>query len=111
MLKNLRELRLENNLTQAKLALMIGVSQQSINKYENHGVEPDTDVIRKIADTFNVSTDYLIGNTEIRHPIEKLTPYDLNEKELEVMEEFRKLSLQEKDLIEQLIKSYNNKNR
>ena len=44
MVQNLKQLRLEKNLSQNKLAEIIGVSQQSINKYENHNIEPDIEV-------------------------------------------------------------------
>lgn len=48
----------------------MSLSQQSINKYENHGVEPDIDTLIKLADYFNTSVDYLIGHTNINHKIE-----------------------------------------
>ena len=64
MLKNLRKLREESNTTQKQLAEVVGVSQQSINKYENHNVEPDIETLVRIANYFNTSVDYLIGRTE-----------------------------------------------
>ena len=41
MLKNIKKLRIGKGLSQQQLADIIGVSQQSINKYENHNVEPN----------------------------------------------------------------------
>lgn len=41
MVKNLRKLRTSSGISQQQLADIIGTSQQSINKYENHSVEPD----------------------------------------------------------------------
>lgn len=64
MIKNLKKLRNEYRVSQQKLAEQIMVSQQSINKYENHSVEPDIGTLIKIADYFNVTVDYLIGRTD-----------------------------------------------
>ena len=66
MLKNLRLLREEKGMSQKQLADCIGVSQQSINKYENHNVEPDIGALIRIADCFSTSVDYIIGHTEER---------------------------------------------
>ncbi|MBQ8922805.1 MAG: helix-turn-helix transcriptional regulator [Oscillospiraceae bacterium] len=41
MVKNLKTLRTKFRLSQQQLADVIGVSQQSVNKYENHNIEPD----------------------------------------------------------------------
>ncbi len=49
MIKNLKALRKEYNISQQQLANIIGVSQQSINKYENHNVEPDIETLKAIA--------------------------------------------------------------
>ena len=40
MLENLKKLREKTGTTQRQLAEAIGVSQQSVNKYENHNIEP-----------------------------------------------------------------------
>lgn len=61
MVKNLRKLRNEYKISQKQLADVIGVSQQSINKYENHNIEPDIETLKSIANYFNTSVDYLIG--------------------------------------------------
>ena len=49
MLKNLKKLRLRKGLSQQRLADIIGVSQQSVNKYENHSIEPDMDTLISLA--------------------------------------------------------------
>ena len=62
MLENLRKLRTEAGVTQKQLADAISVSQQSINKYENHNIEPDIQTLVLIADFFHTSVDYLVGH-------------------------------------------------
>ena len=51
-------------ISQQALAEALGISQQSVNRYENHKVEPDIDTLIKMADYFGVTVDYLIGRTE-----------------------------------------------
>lgn len=62
MLENLKRLRELSGTTQRQLAEAIGVSQQSVNKYENHNIEPDIETLIRIADYFNTSVDCVIGH-------------------------------------------------
>lgn len=63
--KQIQELRKINNLNQSQLADKIGVSLTQLQRYENKGVQPPADILRKLADTFNTSIDFLVyGNTE-----------------------------------------------
>ena len=64
MLENLKKLREKTGTTQRQLAEAIGVSQQSVNKYENHNIEPDIETLVRIADYFAVSVDTVIGHAE-----------------------------------------------
>lgn len=99
MVKNLKKLRTAANISQQQLADVIGVSQQSINKYENHSVEPDISTLIAIANHFKTSVDYLIGNTDIERRIEAVHRFDLNEEEQRVIEKYRGLSDRDKRII------------
>lgn len=99
MVKNLKKLRENANISQKQLADIIHVSQQSINKYENHDVEPNIDTLCSIADYFDVSTDYLIGKTSIMKMSEPTEKFALNEKEQEIITSFRKLSKQDRETL------------
>ncbi|WP_196596036.1 LexA family protein [Pectinatus frisingensis] len=59
-LKNLREKR---ELTQAALAKDLKISPSTIAMYERGDRNPDPDMLKKIANYFNVSIDYLLGNS------------------------------------------------
>lgn len=71
----IKELRLENNLTQPELAKKIGVSNGIISLWENNVNEPKASHIRNLALIFNVSADYLLnidfieGNTSLVNAI------------------------------------------
>ncbi|MBQ8683000.1 MAG: helix-turn-helix transcriptional regulator [Clostridia bacterium] len=64
MVKNLKKLRIQASISQQALATAVGVSQQSINKYENHAVEPDIATLIALADYLGVTIDYLVGRTD-----------------------------------------------
>lgn len=64
MVKNLKTIRNNMGISQQTLANAIGTTQQSINMYENHKVEPDIDTLIALADYFNVTVDYLVGRTD-----------------------------------------------
>ena len=59
--ENLKRLRLEKNLTQEKLADFLGVSFQSISKWERGDTYPDITMLPSIASFFDVSVDELLG--------------------------------------------------
>lgn len=106
MIKNLKCLRNEYNITQQKLADILQTSQQSVNKYENHCVEPDIETLIKIADTFGVSVDYLIGRTNNREFNSTINMSDLKQQELSLLKNFRLLTEKQKKCILTLIESY-----
>lgn len=59
--KILKELRIENKLTQQKFAEIFQISSKSVSKYENEQLDLNTELIMKICKYFNVSADYLLG--------------------------------------------------
>ena len=59
--KKLKMLRKQVGLTQANLAKKLKISPSTIGMYEQGRREPDSEMLVKIAELFNVSVDYLIG--------------------------------------------------
>lgn len=60
-LKNLRESR---NLSQTQMAELLNLRQPSINKYEHGAATPTVENLRKYADYFGVSMDYIFARTD-----------------------------------------------
>lgn len=58
----IKQLRLENGLTQRELADSLGVTPKAVSFYELNQREPSGDILIKIAKKFRVSTDYLLGH-------------------------------------------------
>lgn len=103
MLPNLKKLRKEFGISQQRLADAIGISQPSINKYENHNIEPEIEILKRLADYFNTSIDYIVGYTEIRRRIELTEACYLNLRESELIRRFQNLNESEKACIENVV--------
>lgn len=106
MLPNLKKLRQEYGISQQRLADAVNVSQPSINKYENHNIEPDIDVLIRLADYFNTSVDYIIGHTDVRRRIEPTEAYHLNESESDMLTRYRTLSPEERQCVDLTIQTF-----
>ncbi|MCD5029078.1 helix-turn-helix domain-containing protein [Enterococcus asini] len=62
--ERLKDLRKKRSLTQSQLGEKLNVTKASISGYENDTRSPDRETLVKIAEIFNVSTDYLLGRTD-----------------------------------------------
>ena len=60
----LKALRKSRHISQLKLAIDLGMNQNSISRYENLEREADYNTLIKFADYFGVSIDYLLGRTD-----------------------------------------------
>lgn len=59
--KRLKELRLQQNISQKDMAEKLHIKQQSYSRYELATGEPSLMTLREIAVIFDVTTDYLLG--------------------------------------------------
>jgi transcriptional regulator with XRE-family HTH domain len=62
--ERIKKLRESYNLSQTDFASKFGLAQTTIGMYEVGKREPNLDRLSKFAEFFNVSVDYLIGNTD-----------------------------------------------
>lgn len=71
-------LRKAHKMNQVDLAGVMGVSKQSVSNWENSNILPSVDMLKKLADYFHVSTDYLLGRDDRTYvevtglPVEKV---------------------------------------
>ena len=65
--ENIKKLRLARGLNQVEFAKAMGVSKQCVSNWENDNVMPSIEMLVKIADFFNVTTDYVLGRNEKQH--------------------------------------------
>lgn len=64
--ENIKKLRIARGLNQVEFAKILCVTKQCVSNWENDNVVPSIDMLCKIADFFEVSTDYLLGRSERR---------------------------------------------
>lgn len=67
MLNRLKELRLEKRLSQTQLADIFNISQQAVSHYEKGLRDMDYKLITSMSSFFQVSTDYLLGISDIKN--------------------------------------------
>ena len=60
----LTQLRRQRGISQLKLAMDLGLNQNSISRYESGEREADYQTLIRLADYFNASVDYLLERTE-----------------------------------------------
>lgn len=68
MYERIRNLREDKDLTQKQMAEILNCSQQVYSNYELGQRDVPTDVLIKLADFHNTSTDYILGRTKIIKP-------------------------------------------
>ncbi|WDV47384.1 helix-turn-helix transcriptional regulator [Clostridiaceae bacterium M8S5] len=100
----LKDLRKEKGIEAQHIAKLLNVSKSTYSYYENNKSEPNYETLKKIADIFNVSIDYLLGRVEHKNAtiIEDI-PKELKELGVEYLEVTKELK--EKGLTPQKIKS------
>lgn len=113
----IKELRENKKITHEQLAKVLGLTKFAIVKYERNEREPNLDTLKKIANYFSVTTDYLIGNSnfktfqydgfwdktvELKEYVKDL-PTDSYFIVLKILDDALQLSLQNKDDPEYII--------
>lgn len=98
----IRDLRIKHNLTQQQLADKFNISQSTVKMIEANERRPGLDLLVKMADFFNVSTDYLLGRTDIENAIIIKQTIDGNEYEFEVDKNIYPDGLTREQVVEKL---------
>lgn len=66
--RRIRDLREDKDWTQRQIANMLEITQPQYNRYEQGYRDIPTDILIKLAELFNTSTDYILGRTNNPHP-------------------------------------------
>ena len=101
MVKNLRSLRMSKGISQQKIADYLGITQQSVNRYEKQKFEPDIGTLILLADYFETTVDYLIGHTP-----SGAAGLELSKEEWALLRDYRGLDEGEKESIRLVTKNY-----
>lgn len=69
--ERIKQLRIERQWTQEYVCEKLNISSGALSRYETSMYEPKSlELVKDFANLFNVSTDYLLGKSDIRNPEE-----------------------------------------
>ena len=68
----LENLRIDNDLTQAEIAIYLGCQREVYRRYEKGTRQIPVDFLIKLSELYNVSIDYLVGSTNEKKPYPKI---------------------------------------
>ncbi|WP_312701983.1 helix-turn-helix transcriptional regulator [Sedimentibacter sp.] len=97
---NLRLLREERNMSQQRLADEFDIAQSQIQNYETGGYQPNIDILHKYADYFDVSVDFLLGRTNIRHKPKEVKECELSTEEQVFVNRYRSLRSNQRHILD-----------
>ena len=110
MESRIKKLREKRGLIQEILAAELGITQQLLSKYERDITIIKVDILKRIAKYFNVTTDYLLGISDLKRDLQGQTLdeyYDL----IEVYKELDKYDREVIWSIMQAVKKANEKRK
>lgn len=103
--ERLKELRSEKKLNQNQLAKILKISPSAIGMYEINQREPDDNMKFKIAEFFNTTVAYLMGETDDRNKVEK------DETFVAFYEGYKDLDEEDKEIIKATMKALKKKSK
>lgn len=103
MIANLIVLRRMAGVSQQALAEVLGVTQQSINQYENHAIEPDISILCDMADFFHVSIDFLVGREYSDEDKTHIVTAHISQQEHSLLEKYRALKPSEQKCVDTVV--------
>jgi transcriptional regulator with XRE-family HTH domain len=71
MYERIRSLREDKDLVQKDMAEILSCSQRVYSNYERGDIDIPTEILIKLADYHNTSTDYILGRTDVKTPLPK----------------------------------------
>lgn len=100
MASRIKEVRESRHVIQEIVANEIGVTKQTFSKYERDITNIKVDVLIKLAEYFNVTTDYLLGLSDVKRDLQRQVEMnkDLDEY-YELVEAFKSFDEYDKELL------------
>lgn len=100
MESRIKSLREKRGLIQEILAVELGITQQTLSKYERDIAFIKVDVLKKLAEYFDVTTDYLLGLSDIKRDLSgQLKVNETLDEYYDLIEVYKKLDRYDQELI------------
>ena len=106
MESRIKQLREKRGLIQEILAAELGITQQMLSKYEKDVTLIKVDILKKIAAYFNVTTDYLLGVSDVKRDLQRQMKMNETLDEFyDLVEVYKELDSYDKELIWSIIQT------
>ena len=100
MESRIKSLREKRGLIQEILAAELGITQQTLSRYEGDVAFIKVDVLKKLAEYFNVTTDYLLGMSHIKRDLTgQLKVNEVVDEYYDLIEVYKKLDSYDQELV------------
>lgn len=100
MESRIKQLREKRGLIQEMLAAELGITQQMLSKYERDTGLIKVDILKKIAEYFNVTTDYLLGVSDVKRNLQgQLKMAETVDEYYDLVEVYKDLDQYDQELI------------
>lgn len=99
--ERLRALREERGLSQYEISNILKISRSTYAGYERENKEPTYEFLKKLADYFNCSIDYLVGYSDERHHPDVIIQKNI----VSFQKSFNALPPEQKDIVSKLLNS------
>jgi len=100
--ERIKDLRVQNKLTQTGLAKLVRLSYIQIGRYETNKSNPSADVLQRLAATLDTTTDFLMKGTEDEAVAAQLTDKEL----LKQYKQVELLNKEDKHLVKTFIDAF-----
>lgn len=106
MESRINQLREKRGLIQEILAAELGITQQMLSKYEKDVTLIKVDILKKIAAYFNVTTDYLLGVSDVKRDLQRQMKMNETLDEFyDLVEVYKELDSYDKEMIWSIIQT------
>jgi len=106
MESRIKQLREKRGLIQEILAAELGITQQMLSKYEKDVTLIKVDILKKIAVYFNVTTDYLLGVSDVKRDLQRQMKMNETLDEFyDLVEVYKELDSYDKEMIWSIIQT------
>lgn len=104
MESRIKQLRKKRGITQQRLVSELGITQQMLSKYEKDISLIKIDVLKRIAVYFNVTTDYLLGISDVKRDLQKqLKMNETLDEYYDLIEVYKELDQYDQEMIWSII--------
>ena len=115
MESRIKQLREKRGLIQEILAAELGITQQLLSKYERDITLIKVDILKKIAIYFNVTTDYLLGISDVKRDLQgQMKMNETLDQYYDLVEVYKELDEYDQEMILsiiQIVKKINEKKK